>query len=89
MIVAPNTAIAPARFQHIAIVELPGAGKTTLARQLAQRLNHPHIELTWLRWQPGWVKVADSHLQFQVDHALRSATWIVEGTYRHVRYVNP
>ncbi len=89
MIIAPGTTIPPDQLRRIAIVGLPGAGKTTLARQLAQQPGLPHIELTRLRWQPGWVKVADSHLQSQVDHALRYETWIVEGTYRLLRYVDP
>lgn len=89
MIVAPRATIPPDQLQRIAIVGLPGAGKTTLARQLAQSLGLPHIELTRLRWQPGWVRVADNRLQSQVDHALQGETWIVEGTYRLLRYVNP
>jgi adenylate kinase family enzyme len=89
MIVAPGTAIAPAWLWRIAIVGLPGAGKTTLARQLAQPLSRPYIELTRLRWQSGWVKVANSHLQARIAYALQGETWIVEGTYRQIYYVNP
>ncbi len=41
--------------QRIAIVGTTGSGKTTLAQQLSQRINVPHIELDALHWEPNWV----------------------------------
>lgn len=70
--------------QRIAIVGMPGAGKTTLAAALAPRLGIPHIELTRLRWEPGWVRVAAPCYAARVAQTLRGSAWIVEGTYRQM-----
>ncbi|NJL34837.1 MAG: AAA family ATPase, partial [Chloroflexaceae bacterium] len=74
--------------QRIAIVGMPGAGKTTLAATLAHMLGLPHIELTRLRWHPGWVQVAAVHYRQRVTDALRGPAWIVEGTYRQISAVD-
>ncbi|HEY9878873.1 MAG TPA: AAA family ATPase, partial [Leptolyngbyaceae cyanobacterium] len=37
-------------FWRVAVVGAPGSGKTTLARQIAQKLQIPHVELDALFW---------------------------------------
>ena len=81
--------IANNNYQRIAIVGMPGAGKTTLAQELSRRLALPHVELSRLRWQPGWVRVDDAVLRRRVAAALHGEHWIVEGTYRLFRYIEP
>jgi adenylate kinase family enzyme len=39
---------------RIVVIGTSGAGKTTLARRIAVRLNLPHIELDAINWQAGW-----------------------------------
>lgn len=80
--------LSPHLTRRIVIVGLPGAGKTTLARQLSHRLGIPHIELTRLRWQAGWVKVDRDCFRAHIAQTTQGETWIVEGTYRQVRYVD-
>lgn len=41
-------------FQRIVVVGTSGAGKTTIACQIAARLGLPHVELDELHWDANW-----------------------------------
>ncbi|HEU4782100.1 MAG TPA: hypothetical protein VFS83_02040, partial [Ktedonobacterales bacterium] len=56
-------------------------GKTTLARQLAERLDMPHIELDALFWQPGWGSTEEAVFRARVNEALADGAWVVDGNY--------
>lgn len=68
--------------ERIAIVGKPGTGKTTLATQLADRLNLTHVELDGINWQENWVHLLKHELREQADKALPVAGhWIADGNY--------
>src|SRR3989304_3271536 len=71
--------------QRIAVVGTTGAGKTTLADQLAQRLGYPHVELDALHWGPNWTPAPDDVLRERLAGALSPDAWIVDGNYGKVR----
>lgn len=77
-----NSPVAP---QRIVVVGGPGAGKTTLARTLAERLDVPHVELDALHWQPNWTPAAIDEFRRRVTAALRGERWVVDGNYSKVR----
>jgi hypothetical protein len=59
-----------------------GAGKTTLARILARRLDVPHVELDALHHGPSWRAASAAEMQASVLAALDDARgWIVDGNY--------
>jgi adenylate kinase family enzyme len=68
---------------RIVVVGTSCAGKTTLARQLAQSLGRPHIELDALHWGPKWTPRED--FVQQVELAVAADEWIVDGNYLAVR----
>jgi adenylate kinase family enzyme len=71
--------------ERIVIVGKPGAGKTTLASQLANRLNLTNVELDGINWQANWVNLPKPEMRERVDEALPAAGhWIADGNYIRV-----
>jgi len=75
----------PTEHHRIVVVGTTGSGKTTLARQLAQRLGVPHVELDALHWEPGWTEAPTAVFRQRVAEALKSSSWAVDGNYHTVR----
>ncbi len=69
---------------RIAVVGSTGSGKTTLARQLAERLGLPYVELDALHWEPNWTEATDEALRARVLAATESGRWVVDGNYSKV-----
>jgi adenylate kinase family enzyme len=73
--------------KRIIVVGTTGAGKTTLARELAQRLGYPHIELDAMYWGPNWTPAPTDIFRAQVARALSAEAWVADGNYRKARDV--
>lgn len=58
-----------------------GAGKTTFARRLAERLALPFIELDAIHWGPSWTFLDAEAFQERVAAALPTEGWVVDGNY--------
>lgn len=73
--------------ERIVIVGKSGAGKTTLATQLSDRLNLTNVELDGINWQANWVSLPKHEMRERADEALPVAGhWIADGNYiRSVR----
>ncbi len=68
------------------VVGNSGAGKTHLARRLAQRLGLPRIELDALHHRPGWTPAPTQELRAELGALLDAAAdgWVVDGNYRRL-----
>jgi adenylate kinase family enzyme len=74
------------RPRRVAVVGTSGAGKTTFARQLADRLGVPHVELDALFWLPDWQEPDEADFRARVAAALASdGPWIADGNYSRIR----
>lgn len=71
--------------QRISVVGTTGSGKTTLARQVAQHFQIPHIELDALHWEPNWTAASPQVFRERVTEALSGDRWVVDGNYSAVR----
>ncbi|MGH7022989.1 MAG: MATE family efflux transporter [Caulobacteraceae bacterium] len=71
----------PVSLRRIAILGGAGAGKSTLARRLGERLDLPVIHLDLMAFGPGWTRRSAGALRADLATALKSGAWIVEGTY--------
>ena len=60
-----------------------GAGKTTLATELARRLDLPHVELDALHHGPNWSEPTAEAFQCRVQAAMAAAPagWVIDGNY--------
>ncbi|MBO1075179.1 AAA family ATPase [Roseomonas marmotae] len=70
---------------RIVVIGISGAGKTSLARQLAQEMQVPHIELDALYWEPGWTAAAPAAFTARAESASAGPAWVADGNYRVVR----
>lgn len=68
--------------ERIWITGCSGAGKTTLAKLLSQRLGIKHIELDALYHGPNWSEPDPQEFRARVLAALQAPCWIVDGNYR-------
>jgi adenylate kinase family enzyme len=67
--------------QRVIIIGSPGAGKSTLARALAQRTGLPPIHLDVHFWQPGWVMPPMEEWRARLDAIVAEPRWIIDGNY--------
>jgi adenylate kinase family enzyme len=65
--------------QKVAVIGGTGSGKSTVSRQLAQRLGVPHVELDALFWKPGWVMPSAEEFRPIVEASLDPNGWVVDG----------
>jgi len=67
--------------RRIAIVGPGGAGKSTLARRLGERLGLPVIHLDAEYWRPGWVEPPKPEWARRVRELTAGERWITDGNY--------
>jgi adenylate kinase family enzyme len=58
-----------------------GCGKTTVGRELAQRLEVPFVELDALVHGPNWTETRDDELRAKVTPIVASDRWVIDGSY--------
>jgi adenylate kinase family enzyme len=67
--------------QRIAIIGRGGAGKSTLARTLGEKLGLPVIHLDTEHWLPGWVEPPDDVWAARVGELVQGERWIMDGNF--------
>jgi adenylate kinase family enzyme len=66
---------------RIAVVGTTCAGKTTVAKRLAELHGAPHVELDALHWGPGWSEPSPQEFRTRVEEALANEEWVANGGY--------
>lgn len=64
------------------IASASGNGKTTIGRELAERMDVPFVELDALVHGPNWTETPDEVLAALLAPILASDGWVIDGTYR-------
>lgn len=70
------------RARRVLCFGVTGAGKTTLARALADRLALPLLSMDDLGWDAGWTQPDDATFDRRVLPLLQGETWAVDSVYR-------
>ena len=73
--------------QRINVIGTSGSGKSTVSRQIAEKLNLPYVELEALCWQSNWTELTDEKFFSKVRTALSGDGWVLDGTYRRTRHI--
>ena len=77
----PNTET----LKRAAVIGTSGAGKTTLASELARLLGAPHVELDAYRHGPNWTETPNDIFRQKIADALVGESWVVDGNYSVAR----
>ncbi len=67
--------------ERIIIIGCGGAGKSTLARQLGEKLNIPVVHLDKLFWKPGWVEMPTDEFDALLRREMEKEKWIMDGNF--------
>ena len=67
--------------RRVLIIGPCGAGKSTLARELAPILGLPLVHMDSLGWQPGWIETDKAQLSARLDQIVAQDHWLIEGNY--------
>ncbi|MEU0549047.1 adenylate kinase [Micromonospora sp. NPDC005979] len=73
--------------RRILVYGVYGAGKSTLAARLAQRLGVPWYPVDDLLWLPGWVEVPVAEQRRRIEKICCRDAWILDGAYHGWRDV--
>jgi adenylate kinase family enzyme len=71
--------------RRVSIVGTPGSGKTSVGRQLADRLDVAFIELDAIFHQPHWGELPSEEFRARVSEMLKGDGWVVDGNYSAVQ----
>ena len=70
------------RSRRVAVIaSASGNGKTTLGKQLAERLDVPFVELDALVHGPNWAEISDEGLRQLLEPIVAGEGWVVDGDY--------
>ena len=67
--------------ERVMIIGCPGAGKSTLSRVLAEKLNMPLIHLDRLNWREGWQNVSKEEFDRLLTAEVVKPRWVIDGNY--------
>ena len=67
--------------ERILVIGCGGAGKSTLARQLGEKLKLPVVHLDSIFWLPNWVERNRDEFDELVRQELMKQTWIMDGNF--------
>lgn len=72
-------------YKKIVVVGTTSSGKSTLAKQIAEKFGLNFIELDALFWEPNWKASEFEVFRERVERATCAEGWVVAGNYRSVR----
>lgn len=72
---------------RIVLIGTTGAGKTTMAKKIAQAFKVPHIEFDAIRHGPDWTETPDDVFRERLRLKLQGDRWVGDGNYGFARHI--
>jgi len=67
--------------ERILVIGCAGAGKSTLARRIAEARGLPLIQLDRAFWRSGWVPTPDEDWRALLHQISAGPRWVMDGNY--------
>lgn len=67
--------------RRVSVIGSGGAGKTTLAKRIAERTGLPVVHLDARYWRAGWVETPADEWRRAVDAIIAAPAWVMDGNY--------
>jgi adenylate kinase family enzyme len=67
--------------KRVLVIGSGGAGKSTLARRLGERLGLEVIHLDVMFWRPGWVETPKDEWRMKVEELCGRESWVMDGNF--------
>lgn len=77
--------ISTAPLQRVLVIGTTGSGKTTLAKQIAQKFGHTHIEADADRFLPEWGVQPPETFRAIIEEKTSVERWVIDGNYSVTR----
>ncbi|WP_025226752.1 shikimate kinase [Fimbriimonas ginsengisoli] len=71
--------------KRISVRGSSAAGKSTLGKELARRLDLPYVELDGINHQPNWKEIETEEFRRRVGEIVAQDGWVIDGNYARVR----
>lgn len=71
--------------QRVVVIGTSCSGKTTFARNLAEKLAVGHIELDAIHWKQNWTPTPKDEFRSLTMEAVVPESWVLDGNYSAVR----
>ncbi len=67
--------------QRVLVIGPCGAGKSTLAMTLGEKLGLPVYHMDQLNWKPGWVESSKDEIREKLARIVAADRWLIDGNY--------
>lgn len=67
--------------ERVLVIGCPGAGKSTLSKNLADELQLPLIHLDQINWVDDHATISKNEFDIALDKVLKEPFWIIDGNY--------
>jgi adenylate kinase family enzyme len=74
-------------YKRIVVIGTTSSGKSTLAKQIAEKLNLQFVELDALYWEENWMPAPIFTFFERVENVVEAENWVIAGNYSSVRHI--